>query len=269
MIKKILFELCAESMESALIAEAGGADSVELCSHLALSGLTPDAGPMIATVCALSIPVHVMIRPRGGDFVYTKAEFQRIKEQVSAAKTAGAAGVAVGFLSRDGQIDVEKTRRIVALAEPMQVTFHRAFDEVADRERALEEIIACGVDRLLTSGGQPSVLEGAMEIAALERQSRGRISIMAGGGLKLENIVSVARSAGVSSFHGSLIRTASTAQRIKSQSSFSTVTTSRMPSQYCSQASPPPGRVLLEDVREAIRLLRASLDSEFDQKSVR
>lgn len=207
-MKTFLFELCAESIEAALAGESGGADRVELCSELAIGGVTPALELTAATVSALSIPVHVLIRPRGGDFAFTGAEFAAMKRQVEEAQEAGAAGVALGVLLADGRVDVERSRALVDLARPMAVTFHRAFDETPDQAEALEAVIETGADCLLTSGGAADVLSGADAIGRLSKQAGDRIRIMAGGGLRLENLVEVMRRSGVSAVHGSLTRKA-------------------------------------------------------------
>jgi copper homeostasis protein CutC len=152
-MKTFLFEVCAESAEAARAAESGGADRIELCSQLPIGGVTPEIELTTATIRAVSIPVHVLIRPRGGDFAYTAEEFALVKKQMEQAKQAGAAGVAVGVLLPDGRVDVERTRELVSLGRPMSVTFHRAFDTAFDLSEALEAVIETGADCLLTSGG--------------------------------------------------------------------------------------------------------------------
>jgi copper homeostasis protein len=205
-MKTFLFELCSESLEAAQAAESGGADRVELCSQLAIGGVTPPLALTAATVRALSIPVHVLIRPRGGDFAFTATEFSAMMWQLEQVKDAGAAGVAVGVLLSDGRVDGQRSRELVELARPMAVTFHRAFDETPDLSEALETVIDTGADCLLTSGGAPDVLTGADSIAQLVRMARQRIQIMAGGGLRLANLVEVLHRSGVSCLHGSLTR---------------------------------------------------------------
>jgi copper homeostasis protein len=226
-----LFELCADSLEAAKTAQAGGADRLELCEDLAISGVTPSESLLAATLEAVSIPVHVLIRPRGGDFVYSDSEFDLMRGQIEEVKTAGAAGVAVGVLLPDGRVDVERTRELVELARPMNVTFHRAFDETANLEEALEDVIRTGADCLLTSGGAPNVLEGAEQIGRLQVQAGDRLELMAGGGLKLGNLSEVVRRSRVICLHGSLSRTRGSGARAKKS-------------------------VSEEDVREAIRLLQ-------------
>jgi copper homeostasis protein len=238
MREAFLFELCADSLEAARTAQAGGADRIELCAELAIDGVTPSDALLIATLDAVSIPVHVLIRPRGGDFVYSQAEFNLMVSQTKQAKAAGAAGVAIGILLPEGRVDVERTRELAELARPMKVTFHRAFDETANLtaniEEALEDVIRTGADSLLTSGGAANVLEGAEQIGRLQVQAGDRLEIMAGGGLKLTNLQEVVRRSRVTCLHGSLSRTRG----------------SHIPGE--------PGRrsVYEEDVREAIRLLQ-------------
>jgi copper homeostasis protein len=245
MKSKYLFELCAENLKAAQTADLGGADRIELCSQLAIGGVTPDHNLITNTVRAVSIPVHVLIRPRGGDFVYSDKEFALMRRQTQESKTIGAAGIAVGLLLPDGRVDIERTRQIAELAFPMKVTFHRAFDEVASQSEALEEVIQTGADCLLTSGGKPSVMEGAERIAALREQAGDRLAIMAGGGLTLQNLVEVAQRTGVHHLHGSLIRKASNWNG-NGFASFNQGHTAADVS--------PMGEVLVEDVREAVRL---------------
>jgi copper homeostasis protein len=205
-MKVPLFELCVTTIEAARAAESGGADRIELCSQLSVGGVTPSIDLMTQAIAALSIPVYVLIRPRTGNFVFSPAEFGQMKVQIQQAKAAGAAGVAVGVLLPNGRVDVERTRELVALAKPMKITFHRAFDETSDVAEALEDVIRTGVDCLLTSGGEPDVLAGAESIAKLRKLARGRLDVMAGGGLQLTSLVEVLRRTGVSHLHGSLSR---------------------------------------------------------------
>jgi len=202
----VLFELCAESLEAALAGESGGADRIELCAELACGGVTPDANVTIAALRALSIPVHILIRPRPGDFVFSPSEFDLMKGQIEQAKQAGATGVALGMLSADRTVDVKRSRALVELARPMNATFHRAFDETRDLHEALERVIETGANNLLTSGGAANVLSGAECLADLQRRAGGRINIIAGGGLRLESLAETVRRSGVFAVHGSLNR---------------------------------------------------------------
>jgi copper homeostasis protein len=232
----ILFELCAESIEAARAGASGGAHRVELCSELALSGVTPVPELMAADLRSLAIPVHVLIRPRAGNFFFSPGEFALMQRQIEQAKHAGASGVAVGVLCANGCVDVERTRILVQLAHPMAVTFHRAFDETPDVSEALERVIETGADGLLTSGGAANVLSGADSIARLQRQAAGRIHIIAGGGLRLASLPEVVRRSGTYSLHGSLIN-------------------------GNGQSPKKPNVAALEaDVREALRLLRYESD---------
>jgi copper homeostasis protein len=205
-MKNYLFELCAETVQAAKAAELGGADRIEFCSQLSIGGVTPSEELISAVIRAVAIPVHVLIRPRGGDFVYTRAEFDQMRQQINYVNQAGAAGIAIGVLLPDGRVDIERSRELVNLGRPLSVTFHRAFDETADLTHALESVIQTGADCLLTSGGAPDVLSGADSIARMRRLAAGRLQIMAGGGLRLANLAEVVRRTGVSYLHGSLTR---------------------------------------------------------------
>jgi copper homeostasis protein len=205
-MKNFLFELCVESLEAAQAAESGGADRIELCSQLPIGGITPGLELINTATRALSIPVHVLIRPRSGNFVFSSSEFDQMRWQIEQVKKAGAAGIAVGILLPDGSVDMERSRELVGLGRPMSVTFHRAFDESGDLRQALENVVLAGADCLLTSGGAADVLAGAESIARLSRQAGNRLQIMAGGGLRLDNLVEVVRRTGVSYLHGSMTR---------------------------------------------------------------
>jgi len=233
-MKNFVFELCAESVEAARAGEFGGADRIELCSQLASGGVTPEPELIAAAVEAVSIPIHILIRPRAGNFDFSPDEFKQMQRQIEQAKSLGAAGIAVGVLLSDGRIDVERSRELVGQSRPMRATFHRAFDETPDLSEALEAVIQTGADCLLTSGGADDVLAGADAIAQLCRQAGNRLNIMAAGGLRLSNLVRVVRHTGASYLHGSLTR--GSANGIEGPANF--------------------GAKLEDDVREAMRLLR-------------
>ncbi len=157
---RVQVEICVGDVASAIAAESGGADRVELCDNLLVGGTTPSAGTIAEACRRLSIPVHVLIRPRAGDFIYSEPEIAVMRHDIEVAKTLGAAGVVLGVLTRDATIDREQTAELVALARPLCVTFHKAFDQTAEPLEALDILIALGVERVLTSGGRPTALEG-------------------------------------------------------------------------------------------------------------
>jgi len=203
-MQKIVFELCAESVDACLAAQAGGAHRIELCTALSEGGLTPSHGLLSESVRKSGLPVHVLIRPRGGDFVYTPAEMDVMREDLKYARSFGASGVVLGLLRADGTVDLEQTRQLVEMAGPLEVTFNRAFDYAISQEQALEDVIAAGCKRVLTSGGEPDVVRGAEALARLVNQAAGRIDVAVGGGLRLNNAARVARATGAQHFHGSV-----------------------------------------------------------------
>ncbi len=174
-------EICVVGVESALAAAEGGADRVELCEYLSVGGITPSAGAIALACRKLEIPVQVLIRPRGGDFVYSAVEFEIMKHDVATAKALGAAAVVLGILETDQTINREQTARLIELAHPLSVTFHKAFDECPDAEEALETLCELGVARVLTSGQRSTAAEGAELLARLTSQARDRLVVMAGG----------------------------------------------------------------------------------------
>ena len=202
--EEIIFEVCAEDLDSCLAARDGGADRIELCSALSEGGLTPSHALIRAAVAQAGLPVFCMLRPRGGNFVYSDAEFALMKEDLTHARDLGAVGFVAGMLFDNGEVDIERMSRLVELAAPLEMTFHRAFDEAANLEAALEGVIATGARRLLTSGGAPDVLCGAERIASLVDQAAGRIAIAVGGGLRIQTAAQVARITNASQFHGSV-----------------------------------------------------------------
>lgn len=183
-----LLEVAAGSLASALAAQAGGAGRVELCGNLADGGVTPSHGLIAAARDRLRIPLYVLVRPRGGDFLYDEAELDVMRRDVEACVRLGCDGVVIGMLDADGDVDAGRCRTLIEAAGPLGVTFHRAFDAVRDPGRALENLIALGCERVLTSGGCRSALEGAANIAALVRQAAGRLRVMAGAGVQPGNV---------------------------------------------------------------------------------
>lgn len=205
-MRKIIFELCAETIDACIAARDGGADRIELCSGLSEGGLTPSHGLVRAAIELSGLPVHALIRPRGGDFHYSEAEIAVMAEDIHHMKHLGTSGVVLGALKAGSNVDVEATQRLVEMAHPMSVTFHRAFDTTPSLSDALEAVIMTGCDRVLTSGGQRDVIAGAIQLADLIRQADGRIAIAAGGGLRLQNAAALAQLTGATQFHGSLRR---------------------------------------------------------------
>lgn len=202
--RKVQVEVCVDSLDSALAAQAAGADRVELCADLLEGGTTPSAGLIIEIRRRLSMKLHVMIRPRGGDFCYTDDEFRIMELEIAAAKGFGADGVVLGILTAEGLIDESRMRTLAEQARPMKVTCHRAIDMSRDLRKSLETLIHIGADYVLTSGGRQTAPEGAAAIARLVRATSGRISVMAGSGINERNVRRVIAETGVSDIHVSL-----------------------------------------------------------------
>ena len=181
-------EICANGLESALTAQKGGADRIELCRSLELDGLTPNPRTIRAVIEKLQIPVHLLIRPRDGDFIYTDKEIKTIIGQIAMAQDTGCAGVVCGALNSKNEIDLEVTRKLLQAAGNLHFTFHRAFDQISDQASALEQLIDLGVKRVLTSGGELSALKGIKSLSRLLKQANGRIEIMPGAGINSSNV---------------------------------------------------------------------------------
>jgi len=204
---KPLIELCVEGIDGFLAAQEAGADRVELCASLMEGGLTPSLATIRAAVKAAKIPVHVIIRPRGGDFLYSDAEFASMVEDVKALREEGVAGVVIGCLTPDGKIDEARTKALVEAARPMSVTCHRAFDMTADAHEALEALVRCGVDRVLTSGQRDTAVEGIAILKSAVEQAAGRIVVMGCGALDAGNIRTVRDEAGLTEMHFAALKT--------------------------------------------------------------
>jgi copper homeostasis protein len=198
---RILVEACVDAIDAALEAERGGASRIELCGELLQGGVTPSAGLIAAVWEKIDIPLFVLVRPRTGDFLYTDDELDVMRRDIEQAKSLGVDGVAMGVLTADGDVDVERMRSLIELARPMSVTFHRAFDFTRDRETTLEALLELGVNRVLTSGGAPTAAEGAEAIAALVRTVGERITVMAGGSITAANVGEIVGSTGVTEVH--------------------------------------------------------------------
>lgn len=198
-----LLEIAAGSLGSALAAQAGGADRIELCADLAAGGLTPSFGTLALARERLRIPLYVLIRPRVGDFVYDADEFAIMRRDIETCVRLGCDGVVIGALDADANVDMPGCRELVAAAGSLGVTFHRAFDAARDQVRALEDVIGLGCERMLTSGGHANVVQGAEVIAGLVAQSAGRIRVMAGAGITPDNLVELAGRTRADEFHAS------------------------------------------------------------------
>ncbi len=196
-------EICCYSVESAILAEQAGADRIELCENFSEGGTTPSYATIKIAVKKLQIPVSVIIRPRGGDFLYSDIEYELVKEDVKISKELGVNSIVVGFLISDGSIDIQKTKEIVDLARPMEVTFHRAFDRCKDPFEALEQLIEIGVKRILTSGQRNKATEGIRLLQQLVEKAQDRIIIIPGSGVNDKNISNLISETKVVEYHSS------------------------------------------------------------------
>ena len=202
-LMSFILEICSFNLQSALIAQHAGAQRVELCANPADGGTTPSLGLIKTAREKLHIDLYPIIRPRGGDFLYSDEEFEIMMNDVALCKQIGCNGVVIGMLQQDGTIDKIKCAKLIALAYPLGVTFHRAFDRAKDPQQTLEDIIDMGCERILTSGQKPTAPEGAALIKELVTQSNGRIQIMPGSGIRASNIADIAAQTGAEEFHTS------------------------------------------------------------------
>ena len=184
----MIIEVCAESYEYAVKAEKAGADRIELCKDLHLDGLTPDYESAKKTIKQLNIPVFILIRPRGGDFVYSNEEFELMKIDIVKFKEMGCKGIVSGVLNNDKDIDIKRTQELVELSKPLEFTFHRAFDVVKNPVEEIENLIKMGVDRVLTSGQKEKAIDGLVLLEQLNIISNNRIIIMPGSGISKKNL---------------------------------------------------------------------------------
>jgi copper homeostasis protein len=191
----MICEICVDSVAGVRAAKEAGAQRVELCADLLEGGITPSLGAIRQARTVAGIDLNVMIRPRGGDFLFNTDEFASMRADIETAKAEGANGIVIGLLTTAGEIDVGRTRELVALARPLSVTFHRAFDVAADPFRALEALIELGVDRVLTSGQEANVLEGLPLIVELMKRAGDRVVIMPGGGITARNVERIVAAA--------------------------------------------------------------------------
>jgi copper homeostasis protein len=196
-----LVEAAVESVEGAIVAERAGAQRIELCANLTEGGTTPSAGTIGEALARVRVPIFVMIRPRGGDFLYTRTEIEVMIRDIAIAQLSGAHGIVLGVLTRDGAVDAQRMSGLVEAARPLPVTFHRAFDLAADMDTALETLIACGVTRVLTSGGAPRAGDAIPRLAELVARAGDRISVMPGGGISAANAKRIVDETGAREIH--------------------------------------------------------------------
>lgn len=196
-------EACVENLEEAKLAELRGANRIELCSDLANDGLTPSSDLMQETCSELKIPVMVMVRPRAGNFVYTEAEIEQMKLTIDEAKKTGAAGIVLGLLTKENRIDEKNTRLLAAYAQPLPVTFHKAIDELDDPVKGVLVLKSIpGIQRILTSGGKPTALEGQETIRKMMKVAGDQINILVAGKVLDSNVVEISRLTGATELHG-------------------------------------------------------------------
>ncbi|MEN9548737.1 MAG: hypothetical protein RIR12_1328 [Bacteroidota bacterium] len=204
MEKKYIIEIATSDFATTQSAVAGGADRIELCANLAEGGTTPTYGTIRQCREKFDVALYPIIRPRGGDFLYTDDEFKIMLQDVKLAKDLSCDGVVIGLLQGDGTIDIKRTNQLIEAAYPLGVTFHRAFDRCKDPLQAVEQLIALGCERILTSGQQPTVTEGLAMLIQLNQTANNRIIIMPGSGLRADNIKTLAEQTGCTEFHSSL-----------------------------------------------------------------
>jgi len=204
MEQNFLLEITVESVEAARAAERGGADRIELCADLNSGGVTPSAETMQMVHAALRIPIYSMIRPRAGNFVYDATEVAVMKREIRLAQESKMDGVVFGLLRADGTVNIELTKELVEFAQPLPVTFHRAFDVSADLAKSIEAVISTGARRILTSGGARSAPDGALILRSLVEAAGQRIIIMPGAGIRPDNFAEVRRATGAHEFHAGL-----------------------------------------------------------------
>lgn len=210
-------EICANSVQSCLEAQKGGADRVELCAGIPEGGTTPSYGSIALARELLTIKLHVIIRPRGGDFLYSQLEERMMLEDIKRARELGADGVVIGCLNSQGDVDIPRCKKLISEAESMNVTFHRAFDVCRDPYETLEQIIELGCSRILTSGQEATAELGIPLLKELEQQAKGRIAIMAGCGVNAQNIIKIAENTGIKQFHQSARSTINSNMKFRNQ----------------------------------------------------
>lgn len=211
----MIFEICVDSVSGVRAAKAAGAHRVELCADLLEGGITPSLGMIRRARAVDGIGLHVMIRPRGGDFLFDDDEFAMMKSDIELARQEGANGVVIGLLRADGTVDTDRVGELAHLARPLAVTFHRAFDMTPDPLEALETLIALGIDRILTSGQEASVLEGLPLIASLVKKAGDRIIVMPGGGITARNLGRILEAARPREIHFAALEPAASGMKFR------------------------------------------------------
>jgi len=211
----ILVEAAVESLDDALAAVEGGADRLELCANLSVGGTTPEQTLIAAVLARVEIPVFAMIRPRGGSFVYTESETDRMRRDIEMALDLGVHGVVLGVLDSANRVDVPRTQALASVAGGRRVTFHRAFDRTPDVFAAADALLSIGVARVLTSGGAPSANEGADVLSSLVEHVAGKLGVLAGGGVRGQNAADTVRRSGVGEVHARCERDAGRIRAIK------------------------------------------------------
>jgi copper homeostasis protein len=197
----VLVEACVDAIDAALEAEQGGAARIELCGELLQGGVTPSAGLIAAVWDKIDIPLFVLVRPRTGDFLYSDDELDVMRRDIEQAKLLEVDGIAIGVLTADGDVDMERMRSLIELAQPMSVTFNRAFDLVRDQDAAVDDLLALGIDRVLTSGGAATAQEGTARIRSLVQRVGDRMIVMAGGSINAGNVGELVAATGVREVH--------------------------------------------------------------------
>lgn len=216
-LKPYQFEVCANSVASCLAAQAGGAHRVELCAALPEGGTTPSAGEITVARELLQIKLHIIIRPRGGDFLYSSLELKSMLADIRLARQLGVDGVVLGCLTPTGAVDVSAMEQLMAAATGLSVTFHRAFDLCRDPHQSLEQLIELGCHRLLTSGQQPTAEQGIPLLKTLQEQAAGRITLLAGSGIQEANIARIASETAIREFHFSARSTLQSEMRYRNE----------------------------------------------------
>jgi copper homeostasis protein len=204
MQNKYLLEISVESVEAAMAAERGGADRIEFCSNAREGGTTPSPQLLRVVRERVRLPIFSMVRPQPGNFVYSDEECETMQRDVDAAKESGMDGIVLGLLDVDGQVDIGRTKRLVERARPLEVTYHRAFDECTDLRKSLEDVIKTGATRLLTSGGKQTAPEGLDMLGDLVRDAGERLIVMPGSGIHSGNIRGTVQKTGAREFHAAL-----------------------------------------------------------------